>query len=1024
MRLRDHTVTELLDLTVDAARELFADAKPLRRRLDPLADVGLGYLRLGQPLSTLSGGEAQRVKLAAALADGKSGSIVLLDEPSAGLHAADLAPLLRALEALVARGDTVVLVEHDMRVAALADWVIDLGPGAGAEGGAIVAEGPPADVAAAGTLTSPYLRVALGDAPRPPREKRKKTRRRHREASIDIHGAREHNLKDVSVSFPRERLVAVTGPSGSGKSTLAFDVLFAEGQRRYLETLAPYARQYMPQLPRPQVDRVVNVPPAVSLEQRKTRGGATSTVGTLTEVAHHLRVLWARAGTQYCPDCDEPIEPSSVEEMAQRVEGAKKGKRGATTTIFAPIVRARKGHHRELLGKMADAGFRHIVADGVRRELTPGLALDRYQTHEVDVEVASWARGGKAIAPELRAALRRAAELGEGSVRVEVGDEGLLLSTRRSCRSCGRGFPELDPRFFSFNTDQGRCEECAGLGWLEKEVGRGKKRRLEHRACVVCDGTRLAPIPRAVRFSGSSLPTLLGLSVGEAEGALGDLEAQIRPGSREARVAEVPLAEARARLAFLRRVGLGYLGLNRSATTLSGGELQRVRLAAQLGSGLTGVLYVLDEPTIGLHPRDTHKLIDAMRALVDEGSSVVVVEHDADVIRAADHIVDIGPMGGAEGGRVVAEGPSADVLADAVSGTARALSAAPPKPAGRDMSDAGCQWLELRGASENNLRDVNLRVPLGRLVSVTGVSGSGKSSLVRGVLLPAVRQAIGLVNDRPPGAHRSVRGVDSLVRAVEVDQSPIGRTPRSVPATYVGIWDPIRKLLAGTPEARAAGYTASRFSFNTKGGRCPECEGNGVRVAEMSFLPDVVMPCETCSGARFSPETLRVRWRGLSAGEILGLDVSAARRVFEPVRKVEAPLAVLEELGLGYLHLGQPSHTLSGGEAQRLKLVSELGKRARGGGSLYVLDEPTTGLHRADVVRLVGMLQRLVERGDSVVVIEHQPDLIQASDWVVDLGPEGGLEGGRIVAEGPPEAIIAAETATGAALAVARQPGA
>ncbi|MCA9536095.1 MAG: ATP-binding cassette domain-containing protein, partial [Myxococcales bacterium] len=1064
VRYREHTVADLLDLTVARALALYGDVKGIARGLEPLARLGLGYLRLGQSLATLSGGEAQRLKLAAALASAHSDALILMDEPSAGLHAADLAPVLETLDALVRGGATVVLVEHDMRLAARADFVVDLGPGAGAEGGRIVAAGRPAEVAASEGPSAAFLRPYVEGEDKPDELRRnaepKKTGRvgkankttktgekaraaepgargTHEDgtqqvrtelgAPIEIRGAREHNLKNLTVRLPREQLVVVTGPSGSGKSSLAFDVLFAEGQRRYLETLAPYARQYMPQLPRPQVDLVANVPPCVSLEQRKTRGGVNSTVGTLTEVAHHLRVLWARAGVLYCPDCDLPIEASSPEAMLRTVSRAVSASSGvASLGVLAPIVRGRKGHHRELLERHRALGFTHARVDGARVALVGGLSLARHREHDVALEVAEHAivtgkpgRAREAGDPSvdveaLRASLLRALEVGEGTALVTLGEQELSLSATRTCKRCGVGYPELDPRFFSFNTRQGQCESCEGVGEVTREVGRGKAKRSVTEPCTACVGSRLSPLPRAVRFEGRRIEDLLSLSVEDALTALTALASSALD-DRAAAIADVPLTEATRRLGFLARVGLGYLGLGRPASSLSGGELQRVRLAAQLGSGLTGLLYVLDEPTIGLHPRDTGKLVDALRALVDSGSSVVVVEHDADVIRAADHIVDIGPTGGAGGGHVLAEGPSAEVLADPASVTGRALSAAPPRARGRAMDDVA--WLTLRGARQHNLKGLSLQIPHGRLTAVTGVSGSGKSTLVRSVLLPAVRQALGLAQDTPPGEHAGLDGVDGLRRAVEIDQSPIGRTPRSVPATYIDIWDVIRGLLAGTPEARARGYAATRFSFNTAGGRCEACAGNGSSVAEMSFLPDVVVPCDTCRGARFDEATLRVRWRGLDAGALLDLDVTSALRVFESVPKVRRPLELLADLGLGYLRLGQPSHTLSGGEAQRLKLVSELSKASGAGPTLYVLDEPTTGLHRDDVTRLVEVLQRFVERGDSVVVIEHHPDLIHAADWVVDLGPEGGAGGGQVVVAGSPDAVMACvDSHTGRAL--------
>jgi excinuclease ABC subunit A len=989
-------IADVLELTVQQASLRFAEDTMIARALQPLLDVGLGYLRLGQPLNTLSGGEAQRLKLAEALLRTTPGSLLIFDEPTAGLHANDVEPLLKVLDALVERGDTVVLVEHDMRVAAHADYVIDLGPGAGEEGGRIVAEGTPEAVGAKpGSQTAPYLARMLGKS-----EARKRGVRSRKSApvypplsEIRIAGAREHNLKDVTVHIPRDRLVVLTGPSGSGKSTLAFDVLFAEGQRRYLETLSPYARQYMPQLPRPSVDQVVGVPPSVSLEQRLTRAGANSTVATVTEISHYLRLIWARIGVLHCVDCKVPI---AARPAAQLVRDVKRRFGAKRVTLLAPVVRGRKGIHRELLEKARKDGFREARVDGEIRKLEPGMKLDRYIEHDVDLVVGRVS----AKSVELGDVLQVALQVGDGAAFAVTGTEEMHLSSKRACPSCGRGYPELDPRFFSFNTRQGQCSECEGRGEILKKRwrGRGRKRAVEQRPCDACHQTRLSPLARGVTVDDMSITTLFDRSVSEVIEILARLDLD----ARDATIAKAPLHEALRRLRFLEEVGLGYLGLGRAADTLSGGEMQRVRLAAQLGSGLTGVLYVLDEPTIGLHPRDTGRLLRALRGLVDRGNSVLVVEHDAETIRAADHVIDVGPGGGKHGGRIVAQGTLRTMKGSV---TAAALDRPPKVPLER-RSTRGVSWLALTGANHHNLKNIDVRFPLRRLVAVTGVSGSGKSSLVREVLLRAARESVGMVNDLPPGGFRSLAGFEPLRRAIEIDQSPIGRTPRSVPATYVGLWSTVRQLLAGTAEARARGYSASRFSFNVEEGRCPECQGQGSIHVEMAFLPDVDIPCETCNGMRFTPETLEIRWQGLHAGELLGLEVAEAVEVFAPVSAIRQPLELLDELGLGYLHLGQPSNTLSGGEAQRIKLVSELAVGLRTGPTLYVMDEPTTGLHRDDVDRLLGVLNRLVERGDTVVVIEHHPDVMLAADWIIDLGPEGGAHGGRVVAKGTPEDIV------------------
>lgn len=995
VRYRGLHIADVLELTAQHAAEHFAEDGVIARALEPLVEVGLGYLRLGQPLNTLSGGEAQRLKLAEALVRAAPGSLLIFDEPTAGLHANDVVPLMGVFDRLVDRGDTVVVVEHDMLVAAHADHVIDLGPGAGEEGGRIVAQGPPEAVARKKrSQSAPYLARALGKTSADEGAKHTAKRKGSSQGIRDIRiaGAREHNLKNVTVHIPRDQMVVLTGPSGSGKSTLAFDVLFAEGQRRYLETLSPYARQYMPQLPRPSVDQVVGVPPSVSLEQRLTRAGANSTVATVTEVSHYLRLIWARIGVLHCVDCEVPIAARPASELAadlKRRFGAKR------VTLLAPVVRGRKGIHRELLGKARKKGFTEARIDGEIRKIEPGLKLDRYVEHDVELVVGS-ASGRD---PELPQLLEKALAAGDGTAWALCAGEEAQLSSKRACPSCGRGYPELDPRFFSFNTRQGQCPACEGRGEIVKKTWRGrrKKRDVQRRDCDECEQTRLSPLARGVTVDDMSITDLFEQSVSEAARTLQKLRLE----GRDEMIAKAPLHEALRRLSFLEEVGLGYLGLGRAADTLSGGEMQRVRLAAQLGSGLTGVLYVLDEPTIGLHPRDTGRLLGALRGLVDRGNSVLVVEHDADTIRAADHVIDVGPGGGKHGGCIVAQG-RLEALKGSV--TAKALGR-PPKVPARRRATRDANWLELEGVDHHNLKNVDVRLPLQRFVAVTGVSGSGKSSLVREVLLRATREAVGMVNDARPGSFRAIAGFESLKRAIEIDQSPIGRTPRSVPATYIGIWNSVRQLLAGTPEARARGYTASRFSFNVDEGRCPECQGQGSIHVEMAFLPDVDVPCETCNGMRFTPETLSVRWQGLNAGELLQLEVSEAANVFSPIKGIREPLELLDELGLGYLHLGQPSNTLSGGEAQRIKLVSELAVGLNTGPTLYVMDEPTTGLHRDDVDRLLGVLDRLVERGDTVAVIEHHPDVMLAADWIIDLGPEGGVHGGRVVAQGAPETI-------------------
>ncbi len=1010
---RGYTIADVLAMSVEAALAAFDPDEDrdyvLRRTLDPIVKVGLGYLPLGQPLSTLSGGEAQRLKLARALSEEAKGTFFVVDEPSAGLHAEDAALVIDALRGLVDEGASVLVVEHDLDVVRASDWVIDLGPGGGPEGGRLLATGTPEAVACSNTRTGAALRAIAPDFVSPAQATAHAPEAPAKPGAILVSHAREHNLKDVSCAIPHGRICVVTGPSGSGKSSLAFDVVFAEGQRRFMETLTPYARQFLPTLPRPDVDSVMSVPPSIALEQRTARGGANSTVATVTEVAQYLRLLYAKVGELHCPQCDAAVRPMSADVL---FDALIKSRDAAKKTVYAPAVRARKGTYLDLFTAASRAGIVAARVDGLIVAIDPPPKLAKTKEHTIDLIV----HFGK-LALLDRSVFDRALAWGAGAIRIGDGTPNAtadarerVLSTARACPHCGTGVPELDPRWFSFNTKQGQCASCEGTGVHGGPVAVAEGGALA--PCHSCGGARLSSAPRGVRMFSETYATMTARSVSSALSRAREW----RFVGPAARIAEAPHAELLRRLAFIEQVGLGYLALDRPASTLSGGEMQRLRLSAQLGSGLTGALYVLDEPTIGLHPRDTGRLIANLRLLTDMGSTVLVVEHDAETIRAADHVIDLGPAGGRHGGHIVAEGPAAQVLADPRSPTANALreGARVDRPK-RPMADA---WIALSGARAHNLKDVDLRVPLGRMCVVAGVSGSGKSTLVRQVFYPALRRALGLVADAP-GANAGIKGYKAVRRAVAVDQSPIGRTPRSVPATFLGVWDEVRRLFASLPEAKMRGYTAARFSFNSNaaGGRCSACNGQGTIVAEMPFLPDVVAPCETCGGSRFEPSTLEVRYAGLSIGDVLHLPAQDAARVFAGHPRIARPLATLADLGVGYVQLGQGSNTLSGGEAQRLKLAAELTAGAAHEPTLYVLDEPTTGLHLSDVRRLISVFERLVLRGDTLLIIEHHPDVIASADWVVELGPEAGDEGGRIVFEGEPAKLARARTATGKALA-------
>ncbi len=1237
------SVADVLELTVNEALQFFSGEREVVRGLAPLADVGLEYVKLGQPVPTLSGGEAQRLKIAGFLAEAagsgidggrlaRKGSLLLFDEPTTGLHFDDVAKLMRALRKLLAAGHSLIVIEHNLDVIRSADWIIDLGPEGGDAGGEIVAIGTPREVMAHPTShTGRALReyeAALAPSAASLREGEKRGQSRllaqdsaaapalaveesastpfladrhtdagkplqaavsaRRSNSIAIKHAREHNLKGIDVEIPRDTFTVITGVSGSGKSTLAFDILFNEGQRRYLESLNAYARSIVQPAGKPDVDAIYGIPPTVAIEQRTSRGGRKSTVATMTEVYHFLRLLYQKLGVQHCPDCKVPVTPQSFEAIAAAI---LREFRGRHIGLLAPLVANRKGLYTDLAKWARQKGYTHLRVDGEFVPTAKWPRLDRFKEHTIELPVGDLIVYSNEEAA-LRTLLATALEHGHGIVNViwpldrlrealtpranpraaggaterlshssrsqgaGEGQNGLgikvdldqrVFSTKRACPSCGTSFPEPDPRLFSYNSKHGWCPDCYGTGLqlqgfdaeqTGEEIWWNAWYEGETVPCETCHGQRLNRVALAVKWQGRSIAELAAGSVADAK----KLFASLALAGRDEAIARDVLAEIRARLDFLEEVGLGYLALDRAAPTLSGGEAQRIRLAAQLGSNLQGVCYVLDEPTIGLHPRDNRILLDALAKLRGRGNTLVVVEHDEDTIRRAQHIIDIGPGAGVRGGRVVAQGTVDQVIESGESITGRYLKQplVHPREPRREV-DSDTPRLVLRGAHMHNLRGATAEFPLGRLTVVTGVSGSGKSTLARDVLLANLQSALaqrsraarGRRNDQrqsdPLHGKRSAaanaRRPDSLPasgetehvtwqgceaidgwqlvdRVLEVDQTPIGKTPRSCPATYVGFWDAIRRLFADTAEARMRGYSPSRFSFNTAGGRCEACEGQGLRTIEMNFLPDVKVLCDVCGGRRFNRETLGVHLRGKSAGDVLAMEIDEAVEFFATSPSIARPLALLQEVGLGYLTLGQPSPTLSGGEAQRIKLVTELAKassvtipsdprsrgifpeerpvppasnmglasdapakassvtipsdprsrgifpeerpvppasnmglasdapakassvtipsdpRSRGisSNTLYVLDEPTVGLSMHDVEKLIRVLHRLVDAGNTVVVIEHNLDVIAEADWVVDLGPEGGDGGGRVVAQCPPQELAQRDTHTGRAL--------
>ncbi|MFQ5755699.1 MAG: excinuclease ABC subunit UvrA [Acidiferrobacterales bacterium] len=1076
--VRAKSIADVLDMTVLEAIAFFADDPVVLRTLRPLHAVGLGYLKLGQPVPTLSGGEAQRLKLAGHLAkagrktETANGTLFLFDEPTTGLHFDDIAKLLRALRELLAKGHSLVVIEHNLDVIRAADWIIDLGPEGGNAGGAVLCVGTPGEVArckqshtgtalreyeaatSLAALSAEFTRAEAGPtvAQEPSRSAPCTNH------AMRIHRAREHNLKNIDIQIPRDCFTVITGVSGSGKSTVAFDILFTEGQRRYLESLNAYARQFVQPASRPDVDAIFGMPPTVAIEQRTSRGGRKSTVATMTEIYHFLRLLFVKLGTQYCPACDSPIQPQTLEGILANII---RQYRGQYIHVLAPLVAARKGYYTDLAKWAADKGFSRLRVDG---ELVPTAdwpRLSRFKEHNIELPVAEL-EVTPSTEPIARELLERALAFGGGVVKVinssrsdsssrrtkrqgrrslfpaggQCQGEEIVFSTQRACPGCGRSFEALDPRLFSFNSRHGWCRRCYGTGLLlegfdedqtGEEIWWNEWWDGDARTCSACNGRRLRPEALAVRFQNYSIAEIAAKPVAAAE----RLFRTIRLRGRDAQIARDILAELRSRLAFLKQVGLSYLTLDRSAPTLSGGEAQRIRLASQLGSNLRGVCYILDEPTIGLHPRDNRMLLDTLRQLEAKGNTIVVVEHDEETIRQAEHIVDLGPGAGVNGGKVVAEGPLRDLLRNPRSVTGRFLARPLKHPLAnarrRVATGKGKQLvLEIVDAGLHNLKDLRVRIPLGRLVCITGVSGSGKSTLVREVLHDNLRQ---IVNQQHPRQRRrrvgrlhgcsEIRGYDGIGRVLEVDQTPIGKTPRSCPATYVGFWDRIRRLYATTTEARLRGYTPARFSFNVRGGRCDTCEGQGVKKIEMSFLPDVRVSCEICDGTRFNSETVAVLFKDKSIADVLAMSVDEAVEFFAAQAPIHHALRLLQDVGLGYLTLGQQSPTLSGGEAQRIKLVTELAKAktappdARRKSSilaahrptLYILDEPTIGLHMADVEKLIHVLHRLVTAGNTVIIIEHNLDIIAEADWMIDLGPEGGDGGGRIVAQGPPEAV-------------------
>jgi len=921
------------------------------------------------------------------------------------------------------------------------------------------------------------------------------------EKYIRIKGARAHNLKNIDVNIPRDKLVVITGLSGSGKSSLAFDTIYAEGQRRYVESLSSYARQFLGQMDKPDVDQIDGLSPAISIDQKTTSHNPRSTVGTVTEIYDYLRLLFARAGHPHCPKCGKPITQQSVDQMIDQIRELPERTK---LLVMAQVVRGKKGEHKKVLAHIRHEGYVRVRIDGEVMDIGEDIQLEKNKKHTIEVVIDRLVvREG--MESRLADSLETALKLGEGVAYVQIVDgELLMFSENFACVDCGISLPEITPRMFSFNNPYGACPVCMGLGshmefdeelvlpeptlsvgggvfaplsknlhsyamcvmkailenrgysletpWQEIDkktqqvllYGSGEERftfrytnmfgedkeyfvpfegvmpllaRRYHETdsdemresyenymteipCKACHGARLKPETLAVTVGGKNIDEVTRMTIRQAD----DFFTHLTLTSREMKIAAQILKEIHARLHFLLDVGLDYLTLSRSAGTLSGGEAQRIRLATQIGSGLQGVLYVLDEPSIGLHQRDNNRLLATLKHLRDLGNTLIVVEHDEDTMYAADHIIDIGPGAGANGGRVVAEGTAEEIKKnpDSITGAYLSRRKFIPVPAKRRPGNG--KFIEVVGAAENNLKDLTVKFPLGTLTLVTGVSGSGKSTLVNEILYKGIASRLYHAKGKP-GKHKKIKGLENIDKIIDIDQQPIGRTPRSNPATYTGVFDAIRELFSQTSEARMRGYKAGRFSFNVKGGRCEACKGDGILKIEMHFLPDVYVPCEVCKGARYNRETLEVRYKGKNISEVLDMTIDEAVEFFANVPRIARKLQIIQDVGLGYIKLGQPATTLSGGEAQRVKLATELSRRSTGK-TLYILDEPTTGLHTADIHKLLDILQRLVAGGDTVVVIEHNLDVIKTADYIIDLGPEGGDKGGTVVATGRPEDIV------------------
>lgn len=1002
---RGKNADDFLRMTVDECALFFPDDSTVTRSARHLARLGLGHLTLGHSLSDLSGGEAQRLKIVPYLDEGSTNergggrNLFVFDEPTTGLHVRDVERLVDLMRSLCAAGHSVICVEHNLLLLAAADWLIDLGPEGGSGGGAVLISGTPHDFLSAAAAQVSHTARALAEflAPRKKRAPAPVRVPPPLPTTLSIQGAREHNLKSVSLDLPLDKVVALTGVSGSGKSSIAKDIIYAEGQRRYLDCLSPYARQYIKELKRPDIDSLTNIAPTICVYQHTFQPSRFSTVATMSEVYNFLRLLYAKTGVQYCPDHPtERIAALAPSEIAAAIKTLP----GKSVRILAPIIKSKKGGHKAVLERAIDAEIGQVRIDGVffkPASLNIGTGLEKNKPHTIEFVVAQL-NPVQVTADFIAAGVEQALSLGGGTLIAYAEGRETVFSTERTCPSCKRGFFKPDPEDLSFNSPRGRCPTCDGTG-----RGRGDA------PCRECSGARIHTLGRHLRLGERNIHAACLQTAPELRAFLQEIPFS----SREREIAEPILAEVYGKLDTLIAIGLDDIVLDRECSSLSGGELQRLRLGTAMGSPLTGVIYIFDEPSVGLHPLDNRKVLERLVTLRDRGNSVIMIEHDTDSIRAADHVVDVGPGGGRHGGEIVYNGPLAEFVATGTSLTAAALrgetdiAVAPP-------ADPPTEWLTISGGTKHNVHNLGLRIPLGRVTTFAGVSGAGKSSLVHGIIGDTLTLGDRTENSWQLGATQ-IDSPRDISRVLLVDQKPIGVNSRSTPASYLGIWDEIRKIFAGTLEAKARGWTGSFFSYNTGAGRCTECKGQGQLKLEMNFLADAWVECEACHGRRFGDEAETVRFGGLSIGDVLALTFDEARAIFAHHRKIIDPIRQAVDLGIGYLTLGQSSPTLSGGESQRLKLVAELSAERRGH-TVYILDEPTTGLHKADVVRLVRIVRSLAARGHTVLLIEHDADIIRASDYIVELGPGAGRAGGKVIFCGTPAQLIDAPTPWGAVL--------